>query len=103
VIPQQVAIHELCADCFELAGELTRNTVPGLWEERQRICCGDERVAISLRQLGRVDSAGLAFLVALRAAHAESGRELHYVDAPEQLMRLVAASGLADALPITGE
>ncbi len=99
----ELAIRELCADCFELSGELTRDTVPALWQQRHRICCGDSKVAISLRQLGRVDSAGLAFLVALRAAHAQSGRELRFTEAPQQLMRLVAASGLTDTLPITGE
>ena len=30
----ELAIRELCADCFELSGELTRDTVPALWQER---------------------------------------------------------------------
>ena len=65
---EPLSIKALCQDCFELAGELTRDTVPELWQQRHNICCGDDQVVISLGQLGRVDSAGLAFLVALRAA-----------------------------------
>lgn len=100
---EPLSIKAVCQDCFELAGELSRDTVPELWQQRHNICCGDEQVALSLRQLGRVDSAGLAFLVALRAAHQQGGRQLRYTDAPQQLMRLVAACGLGEVLPITGQ
>jgi phospholipid transport system transporter-binding protein len=97
------SVKAVCADCFELAGELSRDTVPALWEQRHNICCGDDQTALSLRQLGRVDSAGLAFLVALCSTHQQTGRQLRYTDAPQQLMRLVAACGLSDVLPITGQ
>ena len=43
----ELAIRELCADCFELSGELTRDTVPALWQERHRICGGDSKVVIN--------------------------------------------------------
>ena len=98
-----VAIRELGSDRWELAGELTRDTVAGLWEQRQRICCGNGEISISLRHLGHVDSAGLAFLVALRACHAHQGRDLRFIEAPQQLMRLVEASGLMRVVPIVAE
>ncbi|GAA5218882.1 lipid asymmetry maintenance protein MlaB [Corallincola platygyrae] len=85
---------------FQITGVLDRNSVPTLWAKREGLCCGDGVTEVNLSKLDHCDSAGMAFLLELYVCHSRHGRELHFVNAPEQLMRLVEVSDLNNILPI---
>ena len=82
-------------------GALTFATVPDLYPQSEawmRDSAGP--VAVDLQDVQRADSAGLALLVEwLRLARA-SGRELRFINVPEQVRSLVRVNGLGRALQI---
>jgi len=79
-----------------LSGALDAATVPGLWQvsDRELAVCRGPDVTMDLKAVDRVDSAGLALLVAwLRLAKRRS-LSIRYRDAPAQLLALASANRL---------
>jgi len=85
---------------LEIHGDLSFDSVPGLWEH----CCaqfsGRNELDIDLSQVERSDSAGLALLVeCLRQAH-QSGKTLRFFNIPAQMLAIARVSSLDQVLPL---
>ena len=81
-------------DHASVTGELTFSTAPALLERSVSLKSASGKLIVDLQGVTRADSAGLALLVEwLRLARA-SGRDIHYVNLPDQLLRVVRVSGL---------
>ncbi|RLK46884.1 phospholipid transport system transporter-binding protein [Alkalispirillum mobile] len=88
------------AGLFCLSGDLSFDTVPGLWAQAERLFRDAERVELDLGAVGRTDSAGLALLVALARRARQRGRSIRYTHFPEQLLAMARLSGLAGLLEL---
>lgn len=88
---------------FRVRGDLSFDTVPGLWAQSERLFRSADRVELDLGEVGRTDSAGLALLVALTRRARERGQGIHYSHFPEQLLAMARLSGLSDVLALDGE
>lgn len=86
---------------FEVTGALTFQSVPEfLALSANGLREGSAPVTIDLGGVERVDSAGLALMLEwLRLAHA-AGREIRFVNAPEQVRHLIRVNGLTEALNV---
>jgi phospholipid transport system transporter-binding protein len=85
-----------------VAGALTFETVPGLYQSASNWFAGAGDLTIDLAQVTRTDSAGLALLIEwLRCARA-ANRTLRFANIPAQVQTLIRINGLQDAL-MTGE
>ena len=81
-----------------VAGALTFETVPGLYQNSSSWFSGAGDLTIDLAQVERTDSAGLALLIEwLRCAQA-ANRKLHFANIPLQVQTLIRINGLQDAL-----
>jgi phospholipid transport system transporter-binding protein len=80
-------------------GELTFDTVPGLYRESAAWFAGDGDLNISLREVTRADSAGLALLVEWLKQAQRGNRRIRFLDIPSQVQTLIGVNGLTDALP----
>lgn len=81
-----------------VAGALTFETVPGLYQNSARWFEGAGDLILDLAQVERADSAGLALLIEwLRRAQA-ANRTLRFANIPAQVQTLIRINGLQDAL-----
>lgn len=81
---------------YALNGELSFQTVPKVWQDLSKRLDGDG-LQLDMRDVGRVDSAGLAMLVTLIADAQSAHRTIKFVEVPAQLRQLAKVSGV-DAL-----
>jgi len=82
-----------------VAGALTFETVPALYQNSAIWFVGAGDLTIDLAQVERTDSAGLALLIEwLRRAQA-ANRKLRFTNIPTQVQTLIRINGLQDALP----
>jgi phospholipid transport system transporter-binding protein len=96
----KASIQEGKTGRLEIHGDLSFDSVPGLWDH----CCArfSERNAldIDLSQVERSDSAGLALLVeCLRQAN-RSGKKLRFFNIPAQMLAIARVSSLDQVLPL---
>lgn len=83
---------------FRLSGELTFETVQGLYSQRDTVFAGCKQVLISLDGVSHVDSAGLALMLELlRTARRHQG-QLTFEHHPKQMISLIELSGLNELL-----
>ena len=87
-------ITDLGAGRCTVAGDLTLATVGQLWRQLQSSSLLHTASSADLGQVAQSDSAGLAFLVAWRAACRAKGGDLSVTAVPE---RLNALARLTDA------
>lgn len=80
---------------YSLSGELTYSTVPTVFD--QGILFANE-TRLNLRNVDRIDSAGLALLVEWTCAARREGKVLVLEQMPESLKSLIAVSGLREVL-----
>jgi len=82
-----------------VAGALTFETVPRLYQNSSSWFTGAGDLTIDLAQVERADSAGLALLIEwLRRARA-ANRSLRFANIPVPVQTLIRINGLQDALP----
>lgn len=81
-----------------LRGELDRETLLPLWNQRQTLMADVNTVDVA--GLERVDSAGLAMLVHLRELAEQSGRSLCVTGMTDRLSTLIALYNLQDIIPV---
>ncbi len=82
-----------------LHGELSVESARELWERGRTLLLQGE-LTLDLEGLSRVDSAGLAALVALTREARTRGTPLGFVNIPAQLRNLAAVSGVEALLPL---
>ena len=81
-----------------VAGALTFDTVPGLYQTSASWFEGAGELILDLAQVVRADSAGLALMIEwLRRAQA-ANRSLRFANIPVQVQTLIRINGLQDAL-----
>lgn len=83
-----------------LKGELSFDSVPDLWKQSQRMFTAHEKstVVIDLAEIEKVDSAGLALLVAWSRLAKKSAIVLRFIHVPPKLVALAQANKLGDLL-----
>lgn len=74
----------------QLQGDLKFATVTGLLAQSDALAVGP----VDLSNVGAIDSAGVAFLLALRRRAAEQGRQLSLHNAAPQLLTLLRFYGV---------
>ncbi|HHJ16727.1 MAG TPA: STAS domain-containing protein [Gammaproteobacteria bacterium] len=85
---------------LELCGDLSFETVPGLWRDCARCFAEQDTLEIDLDGVERADSAGVALLVeCMRQAH-QSGKTLRFFNMPAQMLALARVSSLDQVLPL---
>ena len=86
---------EKSASDYEFAGILSREEVPELWATLQHWQPKSARVNISLSQVERVDSAGMAMLIHLIEHAKKQNCHIMLSFVPEQLLTLFDLSNLS--------
>jgi phospholipid transport system transporter-binding protein len=80
-----------------LRGELTRETLLPLWQQREALMV--DKTSIDVAQLQRVDSSGLAMLLHLREQRLQQGIELKISGVTERLQTLITLYNLQTIMP----
>lgn len=93
-------LSKLSETQWVLSGTLDRHNLPLLWRELNLFPKQGE-LTISLNELERIDSAGLAGLVRIQLNAQQSGVNLNYINATEQLLHLAQMSNVANILPLS--
>lgn len=75
---------------YALQGALGFPTAPGLWQQLLAQGLFGRGCSVDLAGVTHADSAGLALLVAWRAASRAAGGEVHFTGVPERLQALAA-------------
>lgn len=84
----------------ELSGALTFETVPRFFAQSGAWFNGAGAITVNLKNVTRVDSAGVALLLEWRERTRAAGRELSFTDLPEQLRHMIRVSGLDAAFAL---
>jgi len=80
------------ANQLYLSGALERETLLGLWTQRESVMKQIDTIDVSA--LERVDSAGLALLVHLRQVSLQQGKTPQFSGIPDKLRSLIALYNL---------
>ena len=80
------------ANTLRLEGELERDTLLDLWEQRETLISGATLIDVSA--LERVDTSGLALLVHLREIVSQQGGALQFVGIGDKLQSLITLYNL---------
>lgn len=80
------------ASTLLLKGELDRDTLMGLWQQRETLIRGVETIDVAA--LNRVDSSGLALLVHLREIARAQGRTPRFAGISDKLQSLITLYNL---------
>ena len=86
---------------LKVSGELIFATVTGvLAESRGLFAQTDETIEVELGEVKRVDSAGLALLIEWMRMASAQDKAIRFINLPEQMMEIAAASDLESILPL---
>lgn len=83
-----------------LSGDFTRHTVPKLANKIVKQLLNNEKAVLDLKEVGAVDTAGLAWLLALVEAAEKAHKKVEFVRFPDDLLKLAKLSGVDHFLPI---
>ncbi|OVZ95376.1 lipid asymmetry maintenance protein MlaB [Yersinia alsatica] len=81
-----------------LQGELDRETLLPLWQQRETLLVGKTHIDVS--QLQRVDSSGLALLVHFRELRSKQGVSLTITGVSDRLSTLIELYNLRQIIPV---
>lgn len=87
---------QLQASTLHLSGQLDRDTLLALWQQRENVMAKAEIIDVSA--LERVDSAGLALLVHLREIAREQGRMPRFSGINDKLRSLITLYNLQEII-----
>ena len=85
---------------YQVAGDLTFETVPDIWEQHHTFSGGYPAVTFDLRDVARADSAGLVLLVEWMRIAQEQGKQILFRNIPGQLLAIAKVSNLDRLLPL---
>ncbi|WP_145513302.1 lipid asymmetry maintenance protein MlaB [Yersinia massiliensis] len=85
-------------DTLVLQGELDRETLLPLWQQREVLLA--DKTHIDVSQLQRVDSSGLALLVHFRELRIKQGTSLTITGVSDRLSTLIELYNLRDIIPV---
>lgn len=81
-----------------LSGELDRETLLPLWQQREALLA--DKTVIDVAQLQRVDSSGLALLLHLREQRSPQGIEIKISGITDRLQTLITLYNLSAIMPV---
>ena len=82
-------------------GLLDRDHVCTAWQSRQDWLSGSGDVSVDLQGVEKVDSAGLAMLIQVKAELLQQGRELALHNVNTQLRQFAEVSGVTELLSLS--
>ena len=85
----------------QLSGELTRHTVPKLSNKVVKQLIANSAIILDLKQVKKVDTAGLAWLLALVEQAQVNACQLTLTHLPSDLIKLAKLSAVDDFLPLS--
>ncbi|MFC1664300.1 lipid asymmetry maintenance protein MlaB [Pseudomonadota bacterium] len=88
---------------YQLSGELTFDTVTSLYQRSDEIVAVNKLIDIDLRDVSRVDSAGLVLLVEWVRRATLQDQRLQFTGMSAQLEALVRINGLQDVIVSGGD
>jgi phospholipid transport system transporter-binding protein len=83
-----------------LAGELTRQTVMQISKKSIKQLVVQQSLILDLRQVTRIDTAGLAWLFYLLEQASIANCQLSFSNVPAKLNKLISLSGVEGFLPV---
>jgi len=83
-----------------LSGEFTRHTVPTLAGNTIKKLLKNDHAVLDLKAVSGVDTAGLAWLLALVEQAEKAHKKVALIHLPEDLLKLAKLSGVDHFLPI---
>lgn len=94
------SLEDLGNGNFAAHGELVLGSIAPLFKESKQLFQETFPQSIDFSGVSRTDSAGVALLVEwFRQAKAQQ-REVHFVNAPAQMMAIIRVADLDDLLPL---
>lgn len=85
---------------YRVAGELTFETVPEIWQHHGRLAGDGDTVVVDLTDVTRADSAGLVLLVEWLRAAQHQNRQVVFRNIPGPLLAIARVSNLDTLLPL---
>lgn len=86
------------AGTIHLVGQLDRFTVTKLDKDIHLKRFSDEKVMVNLTDVSKVDTAGLAWILKVKATADQAGQHFGLIQAPSELMVLARLSGVESLL-----
>ncbi|MDG1750723.1 MAG: STAS domain-containing protein [Thalassotalea sp.] len=83
-----------------LTGELTRKTVNSTFEKKAAHLISKEITLLDLSAVSRVDTAGLAWLLLVLEQAKKQHQDIHFINIPQELIKLAKLSAVDTFLPI---
>ncbi len=85
---------------YRIAGELTFETVPEIWQRHDRFAADGDTVTVDLAGVTRADSAGLVLLVEWLRAAQHQHKQIRFQNIPGPLLAIAKVSSLDTLLPL---
>ena len=83
-------LHSTAPGAWTVRGALTFDTVPQLWADTNQWLKGGQSLSVDLVEVGVVDSAGLALLLAWKGRAQLAGLTLQYQNLPQRLLAIAS-------------
>lgn len=98
----ETALKQESPGHYRLAGDLTVDTVSGVFRKTPRLLAGETGVInLDVATAGRTDSGGLALLLEWQARAAENDQQISVSGASPELLSLAALCGADNALGLS--
>lgn len=95
VVQTQIQLQE---QGLMVQGDLNHNSVASLWQDRKQWLTSSGPVVFDMSQVVQVDSAGLAFLIQLKAELQQAGRDMQLQGMQEQFWAFAKVNGVVELL-----
>lgn len=82
-------------------GELTRATVPELWQQRSEWLLAEDKLTVDLGEVNHVDSAGVALLIEAKVSLAQQKKQIQFENVSKQCRDIASVSGVAELLSLS--
>ena len=86
---------------YALRGELGFNTASQLLKHSGPMFEDGQAITVDLDGVTRADSAGLSLLIEWWRQARSQGREIQYINLPEQMLAMAKLGGLEELLPVS--
>ena len=101
-MPTHFTIHTTADEKTTISGQLTRQSIAGKQEKNFSKLIKTKNQDIDLSGIVKIDTAGLAWLLALFEFAEKKQIQISYSQAPIELVKLAKLSGVNELLPICG-
>lgn len=93
-------IHRLGDGQFKVSGELTFETVTGLWNQSRELFRTVSILRVDLGEVTRADSAGLSLLIQWQGEAQQQNQSIEFNNLPQQLFEIAKTCGLERVLSV---